>query len=112
LGEGPTPTPHIFISANAKNPAEVKLETIMQTRLPIQTTDVDIAYSRLIKKFYVRKKTSRADQIVLDFMKHNDLGNIISEGKIVYTTGPALAAMFADEKRLFPDSPDARELDY
>lgn len=108
----PSPTPSIFISENATNPTEVKLETIMQTQLPMQTPSVDIAYSRLIKKFYIFKKKPNADEIIKDFFESNDLEGTISEDKIVYTNRAALQVLLDDERRQFPNHPDTRQLDY
>lgn len=84
----------------------------MQTQLPIQSPVVDIAYSRLIKKFYIYKKTPKADAAISDFFVRNGLENITRESRIVYTNRPALHVMLDDEKRLFPNHPDTQELDY
>ncbi|MBI1862828.1 hypothetical protein HYS00_01770 [Candidatus Microgenomates bacterium] len=90
----------------------VKLDKVMKTQLPIQNANVDIAYSRLLKKFFIYKKTRFADQIVQDFLKKNQLENIAQGDMIIYVNKPALQQMFAEEKRLFPAHPDTQEIDY
>ncbi len=105
-----TPNP---TTIDVNSPAvQKRLETIMVEQTPILNEDVEIVYSPLIKKYFIRKKSDNADVIIRTFFDKNNLsGVLVTPGMIVYTQEHALYYMLGEQKRLFPDHPSTQELD-
>lgn len=106
----PSPTP-VAVSSTAQTPLQVKLEVIMKTQLPVQNKDIDIAYSHLLKRLYVYKKTAAADVILNTFIQKNGLESFADQNGIVLVDRPAVLKMLEDEKSAFPDNPETKEVD-
>lgn len=101
-----TPTPQAI-----RSETENSLSQIMRQQLPIQNADIDIAYSPLLKLFFVRKKTDRADIVLQNFLKKNKLDSPFVQERIRYVNEPAVQVLLREEKKAFPNHPDTQEID-
>jgi hypothetical protein len=101
---GPTPT--LIISTQSTR----AIATFTNTKLPIVTQDIEISYSQDLKKFYVRKKTAKADQLFKDFLYKNNIH--VTDSDLVYVNdSPVYYQIIQDEYKADPTLPNPNTID-
>lgn len=93
---------------------QTQLAIIQTQKLPILNDDFELAYSKLLNKFYIYKKSPQADALILQFFRTNDLSQLIQNNQdlVIYIDEPIFPRLYNDEKAAFPDHPDTQDEDY
>jgi len=91
---------------------EQHLKNTTIEQLPILEEDVEIAYSLLLKRYFIRRKTATANKVIADFFTRNNIEHLLEDqSMIIFTDKYVMDLLISEEQRMFPDHPDTQEVD-